>query len=103
MDIKNIDRNGIEITDIDWSVWRRDSVEEVLDEDGKVISLISHCSKYSDDERREMLLQELSSTESEDVNAALCELAEQQIAYEKDVNAALCELYDLISGGDVNG
>lgn len=103
MIIKNVDENGNEITDIDWSVWRRDSVEEVCDGDGNVVMLISYCSKYSDEEKRAMLLQELAATENKDIQAALCELAEEQLAYEKDVNAALCELYDLIVGGDVNG
>ena len=49
---------------------------------------------------KEALMRKLSETETNDVQAAICELAEQQIAYESDVNAALCELYDLISGGE---
>ena len=48
-------------------------------------------------------MRKLSETETNDVQAAICELAEQQIAYESDVNAALCELYDLISGGEKDG
>ena len=52
---------------------------------------------------KEALMRKLSETETNDVQAAICELAEQQIAYENDVNAALCELYDLISGGDNDG
>ena len=52
---------------------------------------------------KEALMRKLSETETNDVQAAICELAEQQIAYENDANAALCELYDLISGGDSNG
>ena len=42
-------------------------------------------------------------SESADIEAALCELAEQQATYEHDVNAALCELYELIAGGENNG
>ena len=52
---------------------------------------------------KEALMRKLSETETNDVQAAICELAEQQIAYESDVNAALCELYDLISGGEKDG
>ena len=103
MNIKNVDENGNEIVDIDWSVWRRDHVEEVLDNDENVIGIISHCKKFSEEELHEQLLQKLDETESDDIQSAICELAEQQIAYENDVNAALCELYDLISGGDSNG
>ena len=103
MNIKNVDENGNEIVDIDWSVWRRDHVEEVLDDDENVVGIISHCKKFSEEELHEQLLQKLAETESDDIQSAICELAEQQIAYENDVNAALCELYDLISGGDSNG
>lgn len=52
---------------------------------------------------KEAHMRKLSETETNDVQAAICELAEQQIAYESDVNAALCELYDLISGGGKDG
>ena len=52
---------------------------------------------------KEALMRKLSETETNDAQAAICELAEQQIAYESDVNAALCELYDLISGGEKDG
>ena len=52
---------------------------------------------------KEALMRKLSETETNDVQAAICELAEQQIAYESDVNAALCELYDLISGFEKDG
>lgn len=103
MNIKNVDENGNDIVDIDWSVWRRDHVEEILDDDENVIGIISHCKKFSEEELHEQLLQKLAETESDDVQSAICELAEQQIAYENDVNAALCELYDLISGGESNG
>ena len=103
MNIKNVDENGNEIMDIDWSVWRRDYVEEVLDDDENVVGIISHCKKFSEEELHEQLLQKLAETESDDIQSAICELAEQQIAYENDVNAALCELYDLISGGDSDG
>ena len=103
MNIKNVDENGNEIMDIDWSVWRRDYVEEVLDDDENVVGIISHCKKFSEEELHEQLLQKLAETESDDIQSAICELAEQQIAYENDVNAALCELYDLISGGESNG
>lgn len=103
MVIKNVDENGNEIENIDWSVWERDHMEEVLDDNGELVDLISHCRKFGEEELHAKLLQKLAGTESEDVQAAICELAEQQIAYESDVNAALCELYDLISGGDNNG
>lgn len=101
--IKNVDENGNEITDIDWSTWERDRVEEVLDGDGNVVELISHCRKFTEEELDMKTLQELAATESEDIQAALCELAEQQAAYENDVNAALCELYELMEGGVTNG
>ena len=52
---------------------------------------------------KEALMRKLSETETNDVQAAICELAEQQIAYESDVNAALCELYDLSSRGEKDG
>lgn len=44
-DIKiiNIDKNGNQIENIDWSVWQRVSVEEIFDGDGKVVGIISHC------------------------------------------------------------
>lgn len=103
MNIKNVDENGNDIVDIDWSVWRRDHVEEVLDDDENVVGIISHCKKFSEEELHEQLLQKLAETESDDIQSAICELAEQQIAYENDVNAALCELYDLISGGESDG
>lgn len=101
--IKNVDENGIEIENIDWSVWNRERMEEVLDDEGKLVSMISHCRKYTTEELHQQLLNDLAASEDEDVQAALCELAEQQAAYESDVNAALCELYELISGGETNG
>lgn len=99
LQIKNVDENGNEIDSIDWSVWKRIRVEEVLDENNKPVELISHCERLSDDELHQKLLNDLASSEDEDVQAALCELAEQQSAYENDVNAALCELYELIEKG----
>lgn len=96
--IINVDENGTEIENVDWSVYKRVSVEEELDEDGNIKKIISHCEKYSDDELNEIMIQKLKATESEDIQAALCELAEQQASYEDDVNAALCELYELIEG-----
>lgn len=101
--IKNIDGNGNELTEVNWSVWNRVRVEEILDDDGNVIELISHCRKFTEEELNIKTLQELAATESEDIQTALCELAEQQAAYENDVNAALCELYELIEGGGTNG
>ena len=101
--IKNVDENGNEINSIDWSVWKRTRVEEVLDDNDNIVELISHCEKLSDDELHQQLLNDLATSEEKDVQAALCELAEQQAAYESDVNAALCELYELISGGETNG
>lgn len=101
--IKNVDENGNEITDIDWSKWNRIRVEEVLDEEGNVIELLSRCRKLTEEELNMHRLQELAATENEDIQTALCELAEQQAAYENDVNAALCELYELIEGGGTVG
>lgn len=99
----NVDENGTEMEDVDWSKWDRDYVEEVKDRFGKVYLIVSHCRRFSDEELNEHLLSKLKASESEDVQAALCELAEQQAAYESDVNAALCELYDLIVGGTTDG
>lgn len=101
--IKNVDENGNEINSIDWSIWKRTRVEEVLDDNDNIVELISHCEKLSDDELHQQLLNDLATSEEKDVQAALCELAEQQGAYESDVNAALCELYELIEGGGTNG
>lgn len=101
--IKNVDENGNEIDSIDWSKWKRTRVEEVLDDNNNLIELLSHCEKLSDDELHQQLLDDLAASEDKDVQAALCELAEQQASYESDVNAALCELYELISGGEKNG
>jgi len=104
--ITNVNENGKDIgksESIDWSKWIRERTEELLDDDGNVIGLISHCRKYTTEEAQQRLLDDLATTEAEDVQAALCELAEQQAAYENDVNAALCELYELIEGGDNNG
>ena len=101
--IKNVDENGNEIKDVDWSKWTRDRVEELCDDNNEVVMIISHCKQKTEEDLRRQLLQNLSSTESDDIQAAICELAEQQIAYENDVNAALCELYELIEGGLNNG
>lgn len=101
--IKNVDENGDEINSIDWSVWKRIRIEEVLDDSGNLTELISHCKKLSDDEVHQQLLNDLAASEGGDILVALCELAEQQNTYESDVNAALCELYDLIEGGETNG
>lgn len=101
--IKNVDENGKEIDSIDWSKWKRTRVEEVLDDNDNLVELISHCEKLSDDELHQQLVNDLATSEEKDVQAALCELAEQQNTYESDVNAALCELYELIEGGETNG
>ena len=101
--IKNVDENGNEIIDIDWSKWSRIRVEEVTDDEGNVVEIVSRCRKFTEEELHTQLLQDLKATEAEDVQVALCELAEQQDAYENDVNAALCELYELIAGGGTNG
>lgn len=101
--IKNVDENGIEIPDIDWGIWKRIRVEEVLNDEDEVVEIISHCQKYNEEELHMQLLQELKTTETSDIEAALCELAEEQAAYQDDVNAALCELYELIEGGMTNG
>lgn len=100
--IKNIDENEVEIKNIDWSVWKRTRVEEVVDDNGNLVELVSHCKKLSDDELHQKLLNDLATSEEKDVQAALCELAEQQASYENDVNAALCELYELIEKGSGN-
>ena len=100
--VKNLDESGNEIDNISWDEWCREKIEEETDETGKVISIISRCRKLNDAEKRESLLSALAISEDEDVQAALCELAEQQAAYENDVNAALCELYELIEKGSGN-
>lgn len=41
--IIDVDENGNQIDNIDWSVWQRVSVEEIFDGDGKVTGIISHC------------------------------------------------------------
>ena len=101
--IKNVDENGDEIVDVDWSKWSRIRVEEVTDDKGNVIEILSHCQKFSEEDLCAQLLQQLKATEAAVVQVALCELLEQQAAYENDVNAALWELYDLIAGGGTNG
>ena len=101
--IKNVDENGIEIPDIDWGIWKRIRVEEVLNDNDEVAEIVSHCQKYNEEELKQRLLSELKATETSDIEAALCELAEEQAAYQNDVNAALCELYELIEGGATNG
>ena len=69
----------------------------------KCINGVMAYFEPTEESAKKVLERKLSETEADDVQAAICELAEQQIAYENDVNAALCELYDLISGGDANG
>lgn len=101
--IKNIDENGEEIKGIDWSKWSRVSVEEVFDNEGNFVSMLSHCRKLTEEELKEQLLQKLAETEEADIQSALCELAEQQADYENDVNKALCELFDLIMEVKNNG
>lgn len=41
--IRNVDGNGDTIDTIDWSKWRRVRMEEAIDDDGKLVELISHC------------------------------------------------------------
>lgn len=45
MVLKNIDENGVEIKDVDWSMYERERVEEEYDADGNLTGLISHCRK----------------------------------------------------------
>lgn len=52
------------------------------------------------EKQQQILKEQLAATATDDLEVAICELAEQQAAYESDVNAALCELYDLIMGGE---
>lgn len=103
LEIKNVDENGEEIKDIDWSKWIRVSVEEVFDNEGNFASMSSRCRRFTEEELKEQLLQKLAETEGADVQSALCELAEQQLEYENDVNKALCELFDLIMEVKDNG
>lgn len=98
--LTNVDEDGNEIENIDWSKWTRIRVGEILDETENVVKLISYCRKLTEEELNERLLSALKATENEDIQAALCDIAEQQAAYESDVNAALCELYELIAGGE---
>lgn len=101
--IKNVDEDGNEIENVDWSKWKRERVEEVFDGNNNLVMILSYCKPFSEEEVHERLLNELAMSESADIEAALCELAEQQATYEHDVNAALCELYELIAGGENNG
>lgn len=48
MDIKNIDSHGNVITDIDWSVWQREHIEERYDDAGNLTELVSYCSMIPD-------------------------------------------------------
>ena len=41
--IINVDELGNIIENVDWSIWERVRTEEVLDDEGKVIKMISHC------------------------------------------------------------
>lgn len=41
--IIDVDENGTPIENIDWSVWQRVRVEEILNGDGKVTEIVSHC------------------------------------------------------------
>ena len=100
IDLINVDEEGNKIEDIDWSKWERVRVSEVADDEDNLTMVMSHCRKLTKDELNERLLSTLKATENEDIQAALCDLAEQQAAYESDVNAALCELYELIAGGE---
>lgn len=45
IEIKNVDENGDEIAEIDWAIWRRSTIEEIMDADGKVSGIVSHCSR----------------------------------------------------------
>lgn len=56
MEIKNVDEFGNVIANIDWTKWKRVRMEEVQDSTGKVIDLISHCVRISQEELDEMAL-----------------------------------------------
>lgn len=42
--IIDVDENGNVIENVDWSVWLRVRVEEVLDDSGSVVGIVSHCA-----------------------------------------------------------
>lgn len=56
MEIKNVDEHGNVIENIDWDLWKRVRMEEVQDEKGEVIDLISHCERISQAELDERAL-----------------------------------------------
>lgn len=43
--IKNVDENGKELENVDWSVYERVEIEEVNDAEGNLQYLLSHCRK----------------------------------------------------------
>lgn len=65
--VQNVDEQGNMIEDIDWTVWRRDRVDEVTDENGEVIEIISHCSHIPqveiDEKEHEAAIQNLKDTD----------------------------------------
>ena len=65
--VRDVDEQGNTIEDIDWTVWRRDRVEEITDENGEVIEIISHCSHIPqveiDEKEHEAAIQNLKETD----------------------------------------
>lgn len=59
MEIKNVDENRNILENVDWSVWRRVRVEEILDDDGKLVDLISHCERIPREELDAKALSEI--------------------------------------------
>lgn len=59
MDIVNVDEQGKTLESVDWSAWTRERVEEVCDDDGNVVKLISHCLPIPQTEIDEATLAEL--------------------------------------------
>ena len=59
IDVINVDEDGNEIENIDWSKWKRVRVGEITNELGEIVVLMSHCRKLTEEELNEALLMRL--------------------------------------------
>lgn len=51
MNVRNVDDKGKTIENIDWSIWKREWIEEVYDNiTGELIEIVGHCVRIPDDE-----------------------------------------------------
>lgn len=57
----NVDEFGNIIENVDWSIWERVRTEEVLDDEGKVIKIISHCATIPEETLTEAKIAEAHS------------------------------------------